>query len=228
MNEGINAVLSDEAADVMLGLAPAGTCNDFSHALGISTDPAQIVDVLLNGEVGTLDAARAGERYFCSIATLGFESVVNRMVRDRWTRSPPRWLFVAVATCKLLSQPMLDIRLKLDDGEHNISAMNLLAANTSCYGGHVPIAPTATPADGLLDVVAFRPTSLSQRLLLLCSALGGRHGGHTGVWQRRTTRLTIESPSAYEVWADGEPIGTTPIIIEVVPNALKMLLPRRE
>ena len=92
MQEGINALLSKETSDVLVGLAPAGTCNDFAFALGVKPDPRDIVDVLLHGDERPVDLGRAGTKYFCTIATLGFESTVNRSIRDYVTHSPPRWL----------------------------------------------------------------------------------------------------------------------------------------
>jgi diacylglycerol kinase family enzyme len=42
----------------------------------------------------------------------------------------------------------------------------------------------------------------------------------------QTRSLTIEPRSHHEIWADGEHVGQTPAYLEVVPNAVEMLVPR--
>jgi YegS/Rv2252/BmrU family lipid kinase len=228
IQEGINAVLSEAVPDVVVGLAPAGTCNDFAFALGVKPVPTQIVDVLLYGVAKPVDLGRAGNRYFCTIATLGFESAVNRCLRDYVTRSPSRWLFVATACAMLMMYAPIRAQVTINGSTRNLAILNLMAANTPFYGGHILIAPSANPGDGQIDIVMFQATPKIHRFLLLPRALAGRHLRRPGVTCERATRVTIETDQPQEVWADGEPIGTTPIDFTIVPNALRILVPRND
>ena len=42
----------------------------------------------------------------------------------------------------------------------------------------------------------------------------------------RTRRLEIESEQTLWLWADGERLAQTPATIEVVPGALRVMVPR--
>jgi diacylglycerol kinase (ATP) len=224
----VNSVLSEVPGDAVVGLAPAGTCNDFAFALGVTSDPEQIVEVLLHGVARPIDLGMAGDRYFCSIATVGFESSLNRYLRDHASRSPSRCLFVAAAIAVLLTHRPIRTRVMIDGDMAEWDVLSLLIANTRCYGGHIPIAPTADPYDGYFQIGVCQAMSRFRRLALLPAALSGRHLRNRGVTVRRAVHVTVSTSPPREVWADGELIGRTPIDFRVIPGAVSILVPDRD
>lgn len=225
IQEIVNTVMSESAREAVVGLAPAGTCNDFAFALGVKPDPAQIVDTLLRGQVRAIDLGLAGNRYFCTIATVGLESTVNRYLKKLATSSPSRWMFVAAAVSAVVTQRSIRARLLIDDDPVDLKMVSLIVANTPCYGGQIRIAPVADPCDGMFQVGLFAAMSRLQRLFLLRAALAGRHAQRRGVTFREAASLKVSTDHPTEVWADGELIGSTPIDIRIIPAAIKMMLP---
>ena len=225
IQEAINAVMAQPTSQLLLGLAPAGTCNDFAHGLALSPAPEEIVNVLLNGVPHAIDLGLAGEKHFCTIATVGLESTVNRFLRDHKTYSPRRWLFVLTAAWQLMILKAVQLQVTIDGEAQEASILNLVAANTRSYGGRVRIAPLANPTDGRLDLLMIQSRSRLSRMFTLLDALRGRHLNRREVFYQPVKRVKIESRQPYEVWADGEPLGTTPIEISVVPAALRILRP---
>lgn len=223
----VNAVMEAGADELPLGIAATGTCNDFAHALGIGRTAEQIVEVLLRGEERRLELIKAGSRYFCTIAVVGLESLVIRFLVDRVTKSPTKWLFVVAAGLRLLVMRPLDVRLVVDGKASRVRALNVLIANTKYYGGNIRIAPTATPVDGEFELVVFKAMGLLRSLITMPMAVLGKHLQRTDVSCERGRSVTIERPQPSEVWADGEPIGRTPIEFRVVPDALRVLVPRQ-
>ena len=212
----------------VLGLAPAGRCNDFARAFGIPTDPAIITDVLLNGRALPTDLGRVNGRYFCTVATAGADAEVSNYVDTM--RMPLRgtlaYLYGAIRV--LIHYRPYDIKITGDFGVVERPMLLASTANTSCYGGAIRIAPDADPTDGLLDLCVIDRVTRLRAITLIPALLAGRHGRCPAVHFLRARNLTIESRHPLELWADGERIARTPATIEVVPAALRVLRPSNQ
>ena len=99
------------------------------------------------------------------------------------------------------------------------------AANSPQYGFGCTIAPTAKLDDGMLDVVCV-PT-LGPWTFLRNLARLFKKKALVGAQFHRTKRVFIESmePRDLAVHMDGEPGGTTPVDIRVLPGGLLTLVP---
>lgn len=227
VQEVVNALMSAQAEGCsgILGLLPAGRCNDFASAFGIRRDPRQIADVLLHGQVRSVDLGRVNERYYCTVAAMGFDAAVSRYVHEMWMplRGTPSYVYGVLRMLPRFRPP--HVRLTFDDGRHDGPLFLAASANTPTYGGKMKIAPEARPDDGLLDVCLVAPMRRLRVLRLLHSAMKGAHVLLPEVRVVRTRTLHIESDLSQEIWADGERVAETPATIEVVPHALEMLAP---
>src|SRR5215813_3620555 len=76
-------------SDSALGVVPAGVGNDFARGLGIPLDTAQACAVLTRGYARKVDVGQANDRYFFSVAVMGFAAEVNRKANRfrRWRAS---------------------------------------------------------------------------------------------------------------------------------------------
>ena len=79
--------------------------------------------------------------------------------------------------------------------------------------------------DGLLDVCFVRKLSKVRLLRLFRVVYGGRHIGMKEVEYFPAERLRIVTDPVTEVFADGEPICTTPVELGVRRNALRVIVP---
>ena len=59
-------------ADAVLGIVPCGRGNDLARALGLSKDVKGVVNTLVHGVDRAIDLGRVGDRFFATIASLGF------------------------------------------------------------------------------------------------------------------------------------------------------------
>jgi diacylglycerol kinase (ATP) len=103
----------------------------------------------------------------------------------------------------------------------------LLAAvlNSPTYGAGVRLAPGATVDDGLLDVVVIEKFSKLGVLTLIPRLMGSGELRTSRVkrWRAQRVRLTTNRPCLFH--GDGEILGPTPVEIEVVPKAVRVLAP---
>ena len=228
VQEVANAVLADgrpSSPGVVLGVAPAGRCNDFASAFGIHARLADIAEVLLRGGTTAVDLGRVNRRYFCTVAALGFDAAVSRFVNDMKMPLTGTLAYVYGILRVLPVYHPAEVRLAMDGSTIEGPVYLAASANTSSYGGRLRICPGANACDGTLDLCLIAPLSRWRVLRLLHRVLRSRHTDLPEVRLIRTRSVRIESPRPQEIWADGEFVARTPATIEVVPAALRMLVP---
>jgi diacylglycerol kinase (ATP) len=209
-----------------MAIAPAGRCNDFARALGISRDAGRVAATIAEGCATPIDLGYVNGRYFCTVATIGIDAEVSAYV-DTTTmplRGTAAYLFAAFRV--LGGYRPRELRIAGEFGVIDRPVFLASSANTACYGGAIPIAPGASPADGLLDLCVIDAVSLARALRLIPRVLIGHHPGQAEVRIERTRRLEIDADERLEIWADGERVGRTPATVAVAPGAVNVLLPR--
>ena len=209
-----------------LGLAPSGRCNDFARELGVGTDPVDQAEILLSGRRVSLDLGKVNDRYFCTVATAGIDAEVSRFVDRMKLPLRGRIAYVYGALRVLARYRAPRVHIEADFGVVDGPIFLASSANTPSYGGAIPIAPGASPTDGLLHVCVIDALPRLAALRLVPAVLAGRHPRRAGVRVAPTRALDITSDPPLELWADGEPIAHTPARIEAVPDAIEVMLPR--
>jgi len=86
------------------------------------------------------------------------------------------------------------------------------------------VTPDASLVDGELDVCLLRALSTGAFLRAFPSVFRGAHVQHPAVRMLRGRRIAIEADRRVLVYADGERVGPAPVTIEVVPEALSMVV----
>ena len=79
--------------------------------------------------------------------------------------------------------------------------------------------------DGLLDMCLVRRQGLFGRLRVILNAFRKRYPLGARVSYERFRTLAIDSPVSVLIQVDGEPAGTLPTVIRVVPQALTVIVP---
>lgn len=219
---------------VPLGIVPVGTGNDFAATLGLrELDVVAAADVIAAGDTRRIDLARVtrdggSTTFFGSVLASGFDSRVNdRANAMRWPRGGSRYNIAILIEFLTLSGIPYDVEFELADGTRDRIRGDLVMAtvgNGRTYGGGIPIAPDADPADGLLDLVLVRPAGRLRLLRLLPHVYRGTHGTvpEVSIQRVRAVRLSAPGVTAY---ADGDPIGALPLAIDVAPGALSVFAP---
>src|SRR6185312_3550752 len=110
------------------------------------------------------------------------------------------------------------------DGEVFHTRVNMvMGANTSVYAYGVRMARNASVHDGLLDLFMLEAADSPfpvQVAAAICNRLGPRVGART----IRGRKIHIECDPPVAVQIDGDPAGQTPLDIECIPAALKIVV----
>lgn len=226
---GTLAVIRREMGDAcpVLGLAPAGRCNDFARAMGIGPSADDITAVLLGGSVQSVDLGRANGRYFCTVAALGVDADVSSYVDTMQLPLRGTPAYIAGALRVLSTYKAKRLRLEGEFGVMERELFMASTANTAIYGGNMRIVPHADPADGWLDLCLIDPVGRLKAFTLLPKVMAGKHIDLPIVHFLRARHLRITADTPMELWADGERLTHTPVSIEIEPGAIKVLRPAK-
>lgn len=237
VNEVVNGMVDAEAgrarADgLRLGLVAAGTGGDFARTFGLHLPARRAVRHLLGTATMAIDLGRitcAGPdgqpvtRAFCNIADIGWAaSVVARAERlPRWA-GRSRYVVSALASGRAM-RPR-PVTVTMDHTTRDDDICQVLVANGQFFGAGFRVAPRALPDDGILNVQTWATTP-SDILRELPRVRVGDHLENPRVreWQSTTVTVTPES-GTMAVEVDGEPVGTTPARVDVLPGIIDLVL----
>ena len=222
LNEAVQAVAGTDTA---VGAVPLGTVNVWVRELGLSLDPAEATRQLLRGQVRRIDLGRLNGRYFLLMAGLGFDAVAVHAVEGTpIKRKFGPLAFLARGALEALTTRGNRFRLRADGHSFETNAALVTVGNTRLWAGAVRITHRASAADGLLDVCVFPGRSLLTKLRHLFLVVIGRHDADPEVTYLQVRELLVAARPPIPIQVDGEPYGTTPARIEVVPGAVRMLV----
>jgi diacylglycerol kinase family enzyme len=224
--DGTVALLANQLpAETPLAILPLGTENLLAKYLWLTADPQQIARTISDGRTVKLDAGLANGKLFTVMASCGFDAdVVHRLHRGR------RGHIHRVSYTK----PILDaiaryrypaIRIWIDDDPQCITSKWVFVFNVPRYAMNLRIAPQADSMDGQLDLCTFRQGNLGRGLIYLAGVVLGRHRKWKDTRVRRAKRLRIETDGAVPYQLDGDPGGSLPLHIEVLPGRLSVFVP---
>jgi len=207
----------------LLGILPGGRGNDTARMLAIPPRIEAACAVIAGGVERDLDIGDVEGRSFIGIASLGFDSDANRIANAAPARLG-RLVYAYGALRALASWKPAAFELRLDGEPLSCSGYSVAACNSGRYGGGMQLAPDASLDDGLLDVVLIGAHSKRGFLSNLPRAFNGTHVRHPAVRVLRGRELHVDADRPFTVYADGDPIGDTPVTIRVVPHALRVLV----
>lgn len=218
------AVQALAGSQTRLGLVPAGTGNDVARYLDLPRkDTAAATDVVIGGRERTIDLARVGAKYYVTVLAAGFDAKVNERANQMtWPKGQMRYNLATLAELRTF-EPIPYV-LEIDGQEQRLDAMMVAVGNGPSFGGGLRITEGAALDDGLLDVVAILPMSKTQLVRTYPKLFKGTHVLHPQYrhWAART--ITVAAPGIV-AYADGERIGALPLTVEIVPQALRVLVP---
>jgi YegS/Rv2252/BmrU family lipid kinase len=219
---------------VELAVIPRGTGWDFARTYRIPRRLDDAVAVARDGRTRTIDLGRAryrgwdgseAEAYFANIASAGMSGAIAKRANET-SKALGGKISYAWATFTVFARWGNDEVQVAVDGETRTGRMHdVVVANGRFFGGGMMICPEAEPDDGLFDVLLIGDLTKRDLLLTLPKTYRGRHLPHPKAELLRGAVVEIDAPEPLPVELDGEQPGTTPIRLEIVPEALRLRVP---
>ena len=226
----VNEVLGQA---VQVGVIPAGCGNDFAAALGITKNLEKAVEIIAAGKTRRVDLVCVRNSSGLKVAYLGgggmgIDAEALRYANGRFAKWPGRLRYLASALAALRGFRGVQVRAAFPESDApNVAKLVLLAAvlNAPALGGGLRLAPDARLDDGMLEVVMIEMLRKTEVLALIPRLLitGELRSGRTERMRCRKITLTAEQETSFQ--GDGELLGKTPVEIEVMPKALRVLAP---
>ncbi len=206
---------------------PGGRGNDFCAKLGTPSDPVAAAAALVGATEHACDCAELSGheldgRTVLGVISCGFDSEATRRANAA-TLIRGHLVYAWAALRTLATWRPVELTVTVDGVAHSFRGFTVAVGNSGRYGGGMKVCPEARMDDGLLDVVTVSHASRRFFVRQLPKLFDGTHVDGIIVQAQQGRAITLESADPVELYADGEPAGTVPCTIRVVPGALRVL-----
>lgn len=227
INEIVNGMAGSK---VPLGILPAGTANVLANELALGKTMERAAKSLLDCipervSLGLLATAFAeSPRYFLLMAGAGLDAEIvyhlNMNIKDALGKVA-YW----VAGLSRFGRRLPEFTVETEGRSHRASFV--LISRVRNYGGDLEIAPSISLLDEEFELVLFEGTTTLPYIKYFTGVLARRIRGMRGITILRTRKALLSGTDRGKVYVqvDGERAGVIPATIELVPNALTLLVP---
>jgi len=222
INEVVNGIMG---TDAVLGIIPLGTGNDLARSLKIPFSLEKSVQTLTSGRTVSIDVGKDIDGYFTDILGIGFPSDVMFHANTSTSRFRGTTAIKASIIQVINKLQPYQVMIETDQGQFSATVMGVFILNTPYTGGGVNLAPDASMDDGAFDVVIMNEMRKLEFLRLLPKSYKGKHVGSPNVRIIRTSKIKITTVTPMRKNFDGNIIGITPIDAQVLPLALRVIVP---
>ncbi|TWE01905.1 YegS/Rv2252/BmrU family lipid kinase [Neobacillus bataviensis] len=210
----------------MIGILPAGTCNDFSRSLMIDQDISKAADQIIHGEYKPVDVLKVDEHYCLNFWGTGLIAETSNNIKqtEKDQLGKISYMLSAIRTMKNMDpfHYVLDIDGERMEGEARL----IIAANGNYIGAKKMPFNAISYNDGLADVFIIKHTNMTllkelftTDITIQSNELSQEMDHHSG------QSITIHTQEKQDVDMDGEVYTKTPSHITVLKHHLQMLKP---
>jgi YegS/Rv2252/BmrU family lipid kinase len=209
-----------------LGIIPTGTANDLARNWNIPLNFDRALKVIAQGRPKSVDVIQVpGRGYIAGAAGIGFDAaVVEQAARLR--RIYRGLLPFSIAFLSEFSRHTpAAVSLRAGDWRYQGPAWQILITKITRYAYILKITSPVSPDNGLMEICLIpQPPKLGLlKTLPKLPFLGLRK--LPGAILCTASQLEIESSPPMMIQGDGDLIGQTPAVFQVVPRALQIMTP---
>jgi diacylglycerol kinase (ATP) len=232
-------------SDVPIATLAVGTENLLAQYLGMARSADVVAEAIAAGHVVRLDAGRANGRWFSLMLSCGLDvQIVEELAQGRRGNIHHlSYIRPIIRACRQYEYP--EFRVYSDElvggesfprpdsapttvGErirlpHVARFVQFI--NVPRYAFRLHFLPEASATDGLGHVCTFSGGGFWTTLGYYVSTWLGRQRRWTEmhVWTARKVRIECDRPAHYQL--DGDPGGSLPVDVEIIPRRLSLIVP---
>ncbi len=212
--------------DIVTGIIPAGTGNDFNQIPGFTdrfTDKEW--QLFFSHNVKSQDVGVVNNTIFLNGLGIGFDAEVaaQNYSEDGSVRKGggDKYIWHIVKTLLFFREKNM-VALTEEGRNESFCFINTISIGRR-FAGSFYLTPEAIADDGLLDVCFIRKINLFHRFRLLLKVPSGKHILDRRVHYYRTPSLRLEFPVRVPYHVDGEIFFADKFDIKVLPGALNII-----
>jgi len=232
VHDCLQGLMAASTSNPTLGIWPVGTGNDIIRGVPgqVAPDEVRFAESLIDDRAHTVDvgmirlqqAESPAVHYFLGVMSCGFDSDVNERANAMPAQVGRARYLLGLARELPIMRPRW-YAIDSDGTDRSMAAMIVAVGNGPAYGSGMLICPGADMADGHLDVTVVTNTPKHTFASVLPKVYSGKHVQHPSVSSWQAKELAIDAPDSV-VFADGERIGPLPATIQIIPEALRVLV----
>ena len=211
-----------------LGILPVGTVNTLARELEIPLDLVRALRLVV-GEHATIsmDVGRIEGHFFALNASVGASTSAMQATGQQEKRRLGPFAYLGPGIKALFGAQPHDFEIEVDGHSRHWRASEVVVANGGTVGDPVlRWGPDIRVDDGQLDLCVVRARSLLDYLLIAWNLLWGTQRRDRRLrCQRVRHSMSIQGREKMPVQVDGEIVGETPIRVEVLPDAVLVIIP---
>lgn len=236
MNEAVNGIFLQTTVptgEITLGMIPVGTGNDWCRTFSIPFDYRQAIHIIKRKNTVLQDTGRISYfrnevnhvRYFMNIAGMGYDALVAKktnLLKEKGHGGPMTYFYFVFSS--LLQFRFPEAIIEVDGGpvfRGEIFSMNVGICKYN--GGGMMQVPFAVPDDGLLDVTLIRKAPKWMVIRYARRLYDGTLVKLNFVNTFRGKAVRIRSTARIYLEADGESLGHSPFVFEILPGSLRVV-----
>jgi diacylglycerol kinase (ATP) len=212
--------------DVIIGVIPAGTGNDFIQILGF---PDRFTEdnwnTLFKKNVIAMDTGTVNGMIFLNGMGLGFDAQV---AAENYTEpgkvkkgGKHKYLWHIIKTILFFREKHMTVTSGMNKSETDCF-INTISIGRRFAGGFL-LTPQAIANDGLLDVCSIKRLNLFQRFRIFIKVPKGKHIDDKKVFYYQSAGLEIEFQENVPFHVDGELNFSKDFKVSILPKALNIL-----
>ncbi len=236
LNEVVNGIfMQDKIAtnEITLAMIPVGTGNDWCRMFHIPGDYKQAIGLINKHKIFVQDTgaikyiSKEGSektRYFINMAGMGFDALVAKKTNKQKELGKSNPLsYVVNIFSSLFSYTYTRVTILLDKEKITSDIFSMSVGICQYNGGGMKQAPGALPDDGLFDLTIIKPIGKFKIIRNIIKLFDGSFTQMPEVSTYRSTKIIIHSEPKMYMEADGESLGHTPFVFNILTQSLNIV-----
>ncbi len=216
---------------VPIAIVPVGTANVVALALALPFFPGMIKSNILEGRVFSFDVGYvpASNRHFLLMAAIGFPAKVTKESARKFKNLFGVFTYLWAGFRNVFNLDEVDITIEDEQGNiRSFVGNTVLLSNIGKIGDiNLKVSPDTSAHDGKFDVTVISSRSLWEFLLVILRMLTWRYRSKPRMEEFQASEVTVRTHPPVEVQIDGENIGQTPLVTEIIPKGVKIIVGQR-
>ena len=212
--------MKEKHLDLLLGIIPAGTANDFAGALGMSREPLEAARQIASGSVERVDCGRVNDLYFVNIFSFGIFTTTSQRTPDERKHKIGKLAYIIEGVKEFRTMHAVPLEIEADGERFDLRSLMVLIFNGETAGGF-HLARRSSIKDGLFDCILLEKKNFFRSTLAMCRYLAG--GSPKIVRHLRARRIDIRSSVNEPTDVDGQKGAEFPLHIECLAGGLRVM-----
>ena len=243
-NEVINGIFTQDrfpSQEIVMGVIPVGTGNDWRRSFGFPIDYRKNIQTLkeerlFSHDIGKVVYYNHGDprvRYFLNAAGTGLDEMVckkTNLLKSQGKGGTIRYLLSVVNSLLTIKCPHVQIEL---DGQlvFDDEILSLSIGNGRYNGGGMMMMPEAVQDDGLFDITAIKKVGLLKFAANVKNIYDGsfvQKLKEVSTYRGKKVRVISIPSHKLLLETEGETLTNSPFDFEILPKAINMVIPTEQ